>query len=348
MKKEKNVFHSVEVSNGVKIKKIYPVKCRFATISPLAKLFNRVNGKLSRRFFFTLNRVYSGLGLGGIFTLLNVALRQFRPYLVKCRFATISPSAKLFNRARRNYLTGFILLTILFIGFIVPMFPCSHVPTFPCSNVPMFQCSNDAFAWTPPASPPPGGNVAEPLNTGDTAQGKTGNLGIGTASPTTKLDVWGNIETTGAITIDGRMTASEFYDGVYYLNPADNTTSLNVLGSITAMGTTSANYFAGNVGIGSSSPGYKLDVNGSLNATSIYINGAQITGGLWTSGSGLIYYNSGNVGIGTTSPDTLLTIANNSWISGKNSAGTGSVNMFKVNTSDEIDVGGTLNIGTLG
>ncbi len=54
--------------------------------------------------------------------------------------------------------------------------------------------------------------------------------------------------------------------------------------------------------------------------------------------------NSGLVGIGTTSPTTLLQLANNNWISEKDFAGTGTVNMFKVNVSDTIDVGATMNI----
>ena len=36
-----------------------------------------------------------------------------------------------------------------------------------------------AYAWTPPSSPPPSGNVATPINTGDTSQSKTGDLNIG-------------------------------------------------------------------------------------------------------------------------------------------------------------------------
>jgi|GEM_PF-3547899 len=42
-----------------------------------------------------------------------------------------------------------------------------------------------------------------------------------------------------------------------------------------------------------------------------------------------------------------LTIENNRWLKAKDYAGTGIVNMFKVNENNEIDIGGTLNIGTL-
>lgn len=45
----------------------------------------------------------------------------------------------------------------------------------------------------------------------------------------------------------------------------------------------------GNVGIGTATPAYKLDVNGSINATSLLVT-------------------SGNVGIGTASPDAKLTV----------------------------------------
>ena len=52
------------------------------------------------------------------------------------------------------------------------------------------------------------------------------------------------------------------------------------------------------------------------------------------------------VGLGTISPDTLLSLINNNWISAKDFAGTSYVNMLKVNISDTIDVGATLNLRT--
>jgi hypothetical protein len=55
---------------------------------------------------------------------------------------------------------------------------------------------------------------------------------------------------------------------------------------------------------------------------------------------------SGNVGIGITNPTSLLQILNNGWLSAQNAAGTGVVNMFKVNANDQIEVGAPLNIGS--
>jgi len=63
----------------------------------------------------------------------------------------------------------------------------------------------------------------------------------------------------------------------------------------------------GNVGVGQSSPVYKLDVNGSVNANQYYINGSPLSGltSLWLtspSNTNNAYYNNGNIGIGTNNP----------------------------------------------
>ncbi|MFA6514618.1 MAG: hypothetical protein WCT50_05070, partial [Patescibacteria group bacterium] len=55
---------------------------------------------------------------------------------------------------------------------------------------------------------------------------------------------------------------------------------------------------------------------------------------------------SGNIGIGITNPTSPLQMLNNKWISAQNNAGTGVVNMFKVNANDQIEVGAPLNIGS--
>ncbi|MBU4224100.1 hypothetical protein KJ934_02670 [Patescibacteria group bacterium] len=76
-------------------------------------------------------------------------------------------------------------------------------------------------AWTAPTQTPPGGNVSAPVNVGALSQIKSGPLqvngfrnignsifdgsvGIGTAGPTQKLDVNGDIKTNGGIWLGGQ------------------------------------------------------------------------------------------------------------------------------------------------
>jgi len=60
----------------------------------------------------------------------------------------------------------------------------------------------------------------------------------------------------------------------------------------------------------------------------------------------LVNGTTGYVGIGVNTPTSLLQIANDNWISAKNYAGTGTINMFKVNSANQIEVGAPLNIGS--
>jgi len=55
----------------------------------------------------------------------------------------------------------------------------------------------------------------------------------------------------------------------------------------------------------------------------------------------------GNLGLGVTDPQAKLTIPKNEWISSSNVDGTSNVNMFRVNSNGEIQVGAPLIAGTL-
>ncbi len=99
---------------------------------------------------------------------------------------------------------------------------------------------------------------------------------------------------------------------------------------------------------------YALDINGALRATNLTgalsgtLNAGNVSTGAFGLNTGGGNYNfpaNIGIGIGTATPASIITLANNRWVSALNSTGTGYVNMFRVNANDEIEVGGALNIG---
>ena len=182
-----------------------------------------------------------------------------------------------------------------------------------------------------------------------------GNVGIGTTSPSFKLDVSGNgrflTTSAGSLTTKIRNEVTSASGGTGYglaiESEASAATSYaltvrNLAESTTYLHVSTATGMVGNVGIGTTSPGAKLDVWGALRVTgsattlaTFESSGANAFIGLKDSSGDFVYLGNddgdflvqtptsaystklivkddGNVGIGTTSMDTRLHVYNGS------------------------------------
>jgi len=127
------------------------------------------------------------------------------------------------------------------------------------------------------------------------------NVGIGATDPTSKLDIRGghlNLTDSTAFSNPGSWGTTIFMDNSVhsriFIQERSTTTQVYLsahTGGVASVGTNSAHDFkivtgnttrifmqhsTGNVGINTTTPGYKLDVNGSFNATSINVNGLPV------------------------------------------------------------------------
>lgn len=116
-----------------------------------------------------------------------------------------------------------------------------------------------AYAWTEPSATPPNpSGELTPINTSSNPQIKAGSLILGNTNPdgpSFELESFGN-----------RYGYFDNYYGTlrYVTQNASGESAKLVVGN------------DGSIGIGTTAPGYKLDVNGSLNAANIYQSGLQV------------------------------------------------------------------------
>ncbi|MFA6145736.1 MAG: hypothetical protein WC697_00180 [Patescibacteria group bacterium] len=194
-------------------------------------------------------------------------------------------------------------------------------------------------AWTEPTLYPPNGNASAPINIGTTSQYRQGNIAIGTSSANENYQLYVSGEYTNYTNKNAIFGPTGYATWFYLRGDAATESSAAAIyqgsssdlrfwtGADTRMTINSS----GNVGIGTTDPGYPLTVNGNVQiGSNLYLNSGT-TKSIYSSGSevsikslggsGFIsfYGNDGtnremmrltgaNLGIGTTNPAYKLDV----------------------------------------
>lgn len=144
----------------------------------------------------------------------------------------------------------------------------------------------------------------------------TGKVGIGTSNPTEALEVNGSM-----LAREMKIGSSDFMlcnKQLLFQDSGAPTMSLSsnllLVKNSKPFTVSNANFIVANcnVGIGTIEPAFKLDVDGVVNSTGLYVNGAPYIGSQWATEpntSNSISITNSNVGIGTTTPTTTLHIS---------------------------------------
>jgi hypothetical protein len=137
---------------------------------------------------------------------------------------------------------------------------------------------------------------------GDDVYRPSGRVGIGLSNPAHTLDVAGTINATTYYGDGSHLSGLNRSPDDDWIIDGDNL----VAG------------VSGNVGIGISSPAYRLHVNGAINANTFYGDGSNLTGIVsgadedWTIDGENIHRQTGRVGIGTDAPQAKLHVESDS------------------------------------
>ncbi|BDW91214.1 hypothetical protein MACH07_00460 [Flagellimonas marinaquae] len=163
----------------------------------------------------------------------------------------------------------------------------------------------------------------------------SGTVGIGTLTP----------DTNYALDINGSLNATEI-----------NVTNLLVGGSPMQSSPWNLNgnnifYSSGNVGIGTNTPNYELDIAGTLNATNILVNGTPLenSSSPWTTTGSDISFTTGDVDVATLNATEILlngtTLVSSPWIVSGNdlSYTSGNIGIGTAASGYALDVAGTIN-----